>query len=220
MFIKKNKCNNIMTERDSLDNITLDSDDIRSIERFENNYYNRKNNILQNGGNANTNKLEKNIKRLYNCYVLSQNQNGGAIQNELSSQIKNKLDKKIAELIVHNYDLEGGGGGTDENGQKIKNFLIHNLNGSIPLIQNQLKSININNKIVELLKQRNLNEDIEKILVNNIQPEIIKYIDGLDFANTYREYTNKCHETAAIVEKNRDTSYGPGPVKPKHRHGY
>ena len=94
-----------MTKSDSLDNITLDSDDIRTIERFENNYYNRKNNILQNGG---SNKLEKNIKRLYNCYVLSQNQNGGDNNNELSSQVKKRLDKKIGELIAHNYDLEGG----------------------------------------------------------------------------------------------------------------
>ena len=39
-----------MTKIDSLDNITLDSDELRSIERFENNYYNHKNNIIQNGG--------------------------------------------------------------------------------------------------------------------------------------------------------------------------
>jgi hypothetical protein len=88
---------------DSLDNISLDSDDIRTIERFENNYYNRKNNILQNGG---SNKLEKNIVRLFNCYVLSLNQNGGAIiHDDLSSQIKQRLNKKIVEL---SNDFIGG----------------------------------------------------------------------------------------------------------------
>lgn len=46
----------MIMKSDSLDNISLDSDDIRSIERFENNYYNHKNNILQNGG---SNKLKK-----------------------------------------------------------------------------------------------------------------------------------------------------------------
>jgi hypothetical protein len=96
-----------MTGSDSLDKITLDSDDMRTIERFENNYYNRKNNVLQNGGSA---KLEKNIERLFNCYVLSVNQNGGE-DNEMSSQIKQRLYNKTAELIVHkNYskDLQGG----------------------------------------------------------------------------------------------------------------
>jgi hypothetical protein len=95
-----------MTKSDSLDNITLDSDEIKDIERFENNYYNRKNNVLQNGG---SNKLVKNIVRLSNCYLLSQNQNGGDNNNDgLTTQIKKRLDKKIAELIVYNYDLEGG----------------------------------------------------------------------------------------------------------------
>jgi hypothetical protein len=81
-----------------LDNISLDSDDIRTIERFENNYYNHKNNVLQNGG---SNKLEKNIERLFNCYVLSLNQNGGK-DNKISSLIKKKLDKKLKN------NLEGG----------------------------------------------------------------------------------------------------------------
>jgi hypothetical protein len=54
-----------------------------------------------NNANINTDKLEKNIARLYNCYVLLQlyNQNGG-IDNKLSFQVKKRLDKKIAELIV------------------------------------------------------------------------------------------------------------------------
>ena len=80
-----------MSESDSLDHITLDSDDILTIERFENNYYNHKKNIIQNGGNNNK-KLENNIIRLYNCYVLSEN------QDKLSLQIKKRLNKKIVEL--------------------------------------------------------------------------------------------------------------------------
>lgn len=86
-----------MTKSDSLDNITLDSDEIRNIERFENNYYNNKKNILQNGG-TNTNKLVQNIERLYNFYLLSYKQNGGGGEDKLTVQIKTKLDKKIAEL--------------------------------------------------------------------------------------------------------------------------
>jgi hypothetical protein len=204
-----------MTKSDSLDNITLDSDDIQTIERFENNYYNHKTNILQNGG---SNKLEKNIERLYNCYVLSQNQNGGDNNNELSSQIKTKLDKKIGELIVHNYDLEGGV--TDENGQKIKNFLINNINASTPFIQKQLNIIDIKQKILDLLKTRNLDHDIKNILLYQIKPAIKDFIKELQLAKMYEEYTNKCRETAAIVAENRDTGYGPGLVKQKNRHGY
>jgi len=91
-----------MTISDSLDNITLDSNDIQSIERFENNYFNYKKNIIQNGG-IDKEKLNKNIQRLYNCYVLSQNLSGG-VNNKLSLQIKNRLDKKTTEL----KNLEGG----------------------------------------------------------------------------------------------------------------
>jgi hypothetical protein len=72
------------------------SNDIQNIEKLINNYYN--NYLLQNGGN---NKLEKNIVRLYNCYVLSQNQN----QDKLSLQIKTRLDNKITELA---NELIGG----------------------------------------------------------------------------------------------------------------
>ena len=86
-----------MTKSDSLDNITLDSDDMKTIERFENNYYNHKKNLLQNGGtNSSTNKLNKNIVRLFNYYVLSTNKNGR--DSDLTSRIKNKLNKKITEL--------------------------------------------------------------------------------------------------------------------------
>jgi hypothetical protein len=81
-----------MIESDSLDRITINSNDILT---FENNYYNHKND----------NKLEKNIIRLFNSYLLSQNQNGGN-NNNLSSQIKKRLYKKIVEL-GKNF-IEGG----------------------------------------------------------------------------------------------------------------
>ena len=61
-------------------------------------------------GGYNKKKLKKNIMRLYNCYILSQNQNGGA-KNKLSFIIKKKLDKKIAELKF----IEGGGFFEDAN---------------------------------------------------------------------------------------------------------
>ena len=58
------------------------------------------------GGN-NKKKLKKNITRLYNCYILSLNQNGGTeIHNKLSLKIKKRLNKKITEL----KNLEGGKG--------------------------------------------------------------------------------------------------------------
>jgi hypothetical protein len=104
-----------MIKSDSLDNITLDSDDIKTIERFENNYYNHKNK-LQNGGN---NKLENNIVRLFNYYLLSQNQIGGGYNGNLTNIIQTRLDNKIAELIINsNYfnlanNFEGGNNETE-----------------------------------------------------------------------------------------------------------
>jgi len=104
-----------MLKSDSLDNITLDSDDIKTIERFENNYYNHKNK-LQNGGN---NKLENNIVRLFNYYLLSQNQIGGGYNGNLTNIIQTRLDNKIAELIINsNYfnlanNFEGGNNETE-----------------------------------------------------------------------------------------------------------
>ena len=77
-----------MLESNFLDQISINSYDILTIERLKNN-----------GGN--NKKLKKNIVRLYNCYVLSQNQN----QDNLSFQIKKRLNNKIAEL----NELEGGG---------------------------------------------------------------------------------------------------------------
>jgi hypothetical protein len=85
-----------MIKSDSLDNITLDSDEIRNIERFENNYYSHKKNILQNGGNK-TNKLVKDIEKLNYYYLLSLQQNGGG-NIKLTAQIKKRLDNKIAKL--------------------------------------------------------------------------------------------------------------------------
>jgi hypothetical protein len=93
-----------MIKSDSLDNITLDSNDIKTIERFENNYYNHKNQ-LQNGGN---NKLENNIVRLFKCYLSSQNQIGGGYNGNLTNIIQTRLNNKIAELIIHSNHFEGG----------------------------------------------------------------------------------------------------------------
>jgi hypothetical protein len=60
---------------------------------------------LNGGSDNNTNKIKKNIIRLYNCYVLSLNQNGGIIiHNDLPFLIKQKIEKKIAELIVYNNE--------------------------------------------------------------------------------------------------------------------
>jgi hypothetical protein len=53
----------------------------------------------------NNNKLETNIIRLFNCYVLSQNQN-----DKLSYKIKKRLNNKFGELIIYYNNLEGGTG--------------------------------------------------------------------------------------------------------------
>jgi hypothetical protein len=70
----------------------------KEIDEYENRGFFSK--FLNGGGDNNTNKIKKNIIRLYNCYVLSLNQNGGAIIHI----IKQKNEKKIAELIVYNNE--------------------------------------------------------------------------------------------------------------------
>jgi hypothetical protein len=170
-----------MIKSDSLDNITLDSNDILTIERFENNYYNHKNNIIQNGGSTNTNnkrdKLKKNIARLYNCYVLLQlyNQNGGDNNNYLSSQIKKRLHKKITEL----NELEGG----ISIKEKIQDYLKKKIKDTInyiiiPFIKKQLNENNINTKITELINRQKLNETIKNIIIIHIKPEIVNFINA------------------------------------------
>ena len=237
-----------MSYSDSLDNITLDSDDILTIERFENNYYNHynhKNNVLQIGGNiieekfkemliyiiikifntleakealheimrdrivrekiiqevheaqqksaptpdfnllnpntwfkdmkffggGNKKKLKKNIIRLYNCYILSQNQNGGT-NNKLSLTIKKRLDKKITEL----KNLEGG--------ESQKTLLLKNdVQTDREISENFLKAILkiLNNHITEINKLFNLDIVINmlKIEDNSILIYIKSYLDKL-----------------------------------------
>ena len=216
-----------MSYSDSLDNITLDSDDILTIERFENNYYNHKNNVLQIGGNiieekfkemlediiikilktpkarealektirevhssptpefhffnpttwpklfggGNKKKLKKNIIRLYNCYILSQNQNGGT-NNKLSLTIKKRLDKKITEL----KNLEGG--------NVSKQLLLKNdVQTDHEISNNFLKAILkiLNDHITEINKLFNLDIVINmlKIEDNSILIYIKSYLDKL-----------------------------------------
>jgi hypothetical protein len=241
-----------MSYSDSLDNITLDSDDILTIERFENNYYNHKNNVLQIGGNiieeefkkhllaifmfiiekirseeinktnvheilgekkkedeeipqfnildgrtwpilkpiikifggGNKKKLKKNIIRLYNCYILSQNQNGGA-DNKLSLTIKKRLDKKITEL----KNLEGGGlsesapGSVPRRSSSLKPLLLENgtekeyINKSKELLNEKLEEILkvLQQNIDEINKLFNLDELTKMLNIKNIK----SYLDNL-----------------------------------------
>jgi hypothetical protein len=77
----------------------------KEIDEYENRGFFSKFLNQNGGGDNNTNKIKKNIIRLYNCYVLSLNQNGGAIiHNDLPFLIKQKIEKKIAELIVYNNE--------------------------------------------------------------------------------------------------------------------
>lgn len=134
-------------------------------------------NTPQKGGN-NINKLKKNIERLYNCYILSLNQNGGE-NNELSFLIKKKLDKKIDEL----NDLEGGLLFRDKqynnnNEGDIKKDLLNYIESglkAIPNLENELKKIydgiiDIKNKTVNTIK--GVGDYISKDLGNNILGKI------------------------------------------------
>ena len=125
----------------------------------------------------NNNKLERNIIRLFNCYVLSQNQN-----DKLSYKIKKRLNKKIVELA---NDFIGGADGwlwnspektdTDINsdtvGKYIKNKLKHIITTIIqPII---IKSID------------DYKDNFKQIITDNIQPIIIKSID--DYKDNFKQ---------------------------------
>jgi hypothetical protein len=116
---------------------------------------------------------KKNIVRLYNCYVLSQN------QNDLSYKIKKKLDKKIVEL--KNLLLEGG---TDNKVIIIDKFIELLINKYV--VSNVLKIYIINKEILDYLKILKIinnkisNEDLLKIfekqdILKNIFKSIIEY---------------------------------------------
>jgi methionine synthase II (cobalamin-independent) len=165
-----------MIKSDSLDYITLDSYEIKDIENFENNYYNHKNYLLsqnQNGGNIE--KLEKNIVRLYNCYVLSKNQN----QYKLSSKIKRKLNKKLDEL---NNDYLGG--------ESWVNFALRNLASNEQIKEGII--INLDNQKQEIID--GITEAL-KYVVNDIDDNKIKYLkkilEGPDDNKEYKNWLNE-----------------------------
>jgi hypothetical protein len=154
-----------MTKSDSLDHITLDSYEIKNIENFEKNYYNHKNNIIQKGGN---NKLEKNILRLYNCFILSKNQNGG--NDNLSLQIKKRLANNLRGGIIKEEDII-----SSNNGQ-ITNMLI-------AYIKKILSDEEIKTNITTLLNNKEIYSNIKIISdwlkEDNNKPIIIFIIDNI-----------------------------------------
>ena len=183
-----------MTKSDSLDYITLDSYEIKNIENFEKNYYNHKNNIIQKGGN---NKLEKNILRLYNCYILSKNQNGG--NNNLSLQIKKRLDKKINKLA---NNLIGG----ELNNGQITDMLI-------ALIKEKLSYEEIKTNITKLLNNKEIYSNIQiisnwlvednnkKKIKDFIIPIIIFIIDNItNMLKSYIEDTSNIEKIISMLD--------------------
>ena len=119
-----------MSNSDSLDNISLNSDELRSIQRFENDYYNYK--IKKNTQIGGKNKLN-NTERLLVCYLLSKNQSGG--DSILTNKIKDRLNNKIIK------NLEGGiSAGISKN---ISEFIIKTLLTEIekikPVLENTIK---------------------------------------------------------------------------------
>jgi hypothetical protein len=119
-----------MSNSDSLDNISLNSDELRSIQRFENDYYNYK--IKKNTQIGGKNKLN-NTERLIVCYLLSKNQTGG--DSILTNKIKDRLNNKIIK------NLEGGI--SDGISKNISEFIIKTLLTEIekmkPVLENTIK---------------------------------------------------------------------------------
>jgi len=144
-----------------------------------------------NNANINTNKLENNIARLYNCYVLLQlyNQNGG-IDNKLSFQVKKRLDKKIAELIVKpahilpvhihtnylkDYIGEGGIGNEDQIIRDgLTNIINDELNLSNTLINNLFTPALLTNILII-----NDNNNFLKDIFKDIKIPIFQYIPNI-----------------------------------------
>jgi hypothetical protein len=134
-----------------------------------------------------------NIVRLYDCYVLSQNLNGG-VNNELSLKIKKKLDKKIAEL----KNSEGGFfGWGEEKGKEEKGIgdILSKFNGNIidgvtNIVADVNKIFNNKEKIAEL-KQKVTNEGgpqqylYNQLLIQQNKDDTKKNI--IDFINQYKE---------------------------------
>lgn len=147
-----------MIESDSLDRITINSNDILT---FENNYYNHKNN----------NKLEKNIIRLFNYYKLSKNQNGGN-NNNLSSQIKKRLYKKIVELGNNFIGGVDPVASTPDYWSIIRNGLKNNVVKPIALMALSFEQIK------EKVKNKFNNNDIKNRIINNIIKTLDDTIDN------------------------------------------
>ena len=104
-----------------------------------------------------------NIVRLYDCYVLSQNLNGG-MNNELSLKIKKKLDKKIAELKNSDGGFFGLG---DEKGKETKNSVIPTMvHGTI--FEGVLNLVSDASQLVDFKKLK-LNQKETENLANQIR---------------------------------------------------
>jgi hypothetical protein len=162
---------------------------IQNIEKLINNYYN--NYLLQNGGN---NKLEKNIVRLYNCYVLSQNQN----QDKLSLQIKTRLDNKITELaneliggeiekgkrgIIYGYYPPTKLNTESESESESESELKSNTESELKLnTESELKLNTESDTVSELDKVKNTESESDRIgnyIKTQLKNIIINYIDKL-----------------------------------------
>ena len=111
----------------------------------------------------NNNKLEKNIVRLFKCYVLSKNQNGGN-NNELSHKIKKKLNKKITELITYYDNLEGGAVAELLALSAGIGYTVDKIITSIMIEYKEIKKRNERNGINEINDEKNIIEAIRTVL--------------------------------------------------------
>ena len=153
-----------MTDSNSFDNITLDSTDISTIERFENNYYNHKKKLLQNSGNN---------------YII---QNAGykgfmdvSIQTSIIEEINfciDKMDKVTIEKIITDIDKDAI--------KKYKMPTTQTPTTQTPTTQTQ-KPSNIsggnNNKILKKNRVRLYNQYLLSQDQNNLSYKIKKKLD-------------------------------------------
>jgi len=134
-----------------------------------------------NGGN--TKKLKKNIVRIYNCYILSQNQFGGA-DNKLSFIIKKRLDKKIREL----KNLEGGA----NNNELLIKYFIDKLEIKEYTFENEM---DLNIVIIDYIKEKHILEYFKSINIINKSIEIdyiINFFKNNESGKLYIYNIKKC----------------------------
>jgi hypothetical protein len=176
-------------------NNLLHNNDISNIERFE-----HKNN-----------KLKKNIERLFNCYVLSLNQNGG-VNNELSLQIKKRLDKKITELLVQfpEETLESGYTMLAEH----KNYL-KNLEGGEILSLGFVTALTLQIYSAIIINSKNPDFNLKDTIKAVLEQYLDKKLTDVPFFDPYTKYESVSDKSKNDIQPKQHVE---PPRSPEHPH--